>query len=290
MYDYDPLYVAARSVLLDALGALGSQRDAAIVVGAQAVYMRTGDADVAVAPYTTDADLALAPGRLAAEPRIEDLLRAAEFTQQAHRPGSWIKRAPVGQQSVDISVDIMVPDALAPPGGRRGVRIEPHDKMAARKAVGLEGAVIDNDIMDMTGLDGRDPRSFAVRVAGPAALMVAKLHKLHDRLTGGRADRIADKDAADVYRMMQAVPVGAFVARFRPLLADPSAKASSEVAVELLRELFGARANQGVRMASDAFRSALPAERIETICTTFARQVRQDLGIDPAWRSPPTRD
>jgi hypothetical protein len=32
--EYDPLYVAARAVLLDALEALGSQRDAVVVVGA----------------------------------------------------------------------------------------------------------------------------------------------------------------------------------------------------------------------------------------------------------------
>jgi hypothetical protein len=36
---YDPRYVAARSVLLDALGALGAQREAVVLVGAQAIYM-----------------------------------------------------------------------------------------------------------------------------------------------------------------------------------------------------------------------------------------------------------
>jgi heptaprenylglyceryl phosphate synthase len=50
MPEYDPLYVGARTVLLDALEALGSQRDAIIVVGAQAVYMRTGDSVIAIAP------------------------------------------------------------------------------------------------------------------------------------------------------------------------------------------------------------------------------------------------
>jgi len=56
----DPLYVAARRVLLDALQALGEQRNAVVLVGAQAIYLRVGEADfeVTVAPYTTDADLA----------------------------------------------------------------------------------------------------------------------------------------------------------------------------------------------------------------------------------------
>jgi hypothetical protein len=36
---FDPQYVVARGVLLDALQALGEQRDAVIVVGAQAIYL-----------------------------------------------------------------------------------------------------------------------------------------------------------------------------------------------------------------------------------------------------------
>ena len=39
--DPDPLYVAARSVLLNALEARGPQRDAIVLVGAQAIYLHT---------------------------------------------------------------------------------------------------------------------------------------------------------------------------------------------------------------------------------------------------------
>jgi len=60
----DELYVIARRVPLDALEALGPHRDATILVGAQAIYLHTGDADLAVAEYTTDADLALDPDLL----------------------------------------------------------------------------------------------------------------------------------------------------------------------------------------------------------------------------------
>ncbi len=49
----DPLYVAARSVLLDALEALGHQRDAIVLVGAQAIYLHTGAIEFEVAEYTT---------------------------------------------------------------------------------------------------------------------------------------------------------------------------------------------------------------------------------------------
>jgi hypothetical protein len=50
----DPLYVNAREVLLDALEALGPHRASLILVGAQAIYLHTGEADIAVAPFTTD--------------------------------------------------------------------------------------------------------------------------------------------------------------------------------------------------------------------------------------------
>lgn len=281
MVDYDPLYVAARSVLLDALYALGPQREAVIVVGAQAVYLRTGDADIAVSPYTTDADLVLAPDLLTDEPHIEELMRGARFSQEG-QPGSWIRSVAVGGRSVNIPVDLMVPEGLAPPEGSRGARIEPHDKMAARKALGLEGAVIDNDLIDIGALDNQDARSFVVRVAGPAALMVAKLHKLNDRLNAGRADRIADKDAADMYRIMQAVPVDEFMSRLSPLLIDSRAKAVSTAAVELLSELFRARASRGVQMAVEALRVAVPPDRVENICTSFTRQVGASVRPRPS--------
>ena len=57
----DPVYVRARRVLLDALDALREHRGAVLLVGAQAIYLHTGEVDLAVAPYTSDADLALNP-------------------------------------------------------------------------------------------------------------------------------------------------------------------------------------------------------------------------------------
>ncbi len=36
-------YVLARRVLLDAFAALGSQRDAVVLVGARAIYLQVGD-------------------------------------------------------------------------------------------------------------------------------------------------------------------------------------------------------------------------------------------------------
>jgi hypothetical protein len=279
MSDLEPEYVAARQALLDALDALSAQRDAVILVGAQAIYLRTGEADLAVAPFTTDADFAIVPELLTDDPRIEALMKAASFTQEG-QPGSWLKEIVVGDRSFVVPVDLMVPEGYAPRGGRRGARIDPHDRMATRKAVGLEAAVVDNDLMEVTGLGETDGRLLWVRVAGPAALILAKAHKLHDRIEAGRSDRIADKDAADVYRIMQAVPVPAFLERLEPLHADPVAGPSSLAAVDLLTSLFGARRSPGVVMATESLRGAVAPATVEAVCTSFVRAVREGLPGD----------
>src|SRR5271154_1472451 len=93
---FDPRYIAARRVLLDALSALAPHGKAIIVVGAQAVYLRTGRNEVAltIAPYTTDGDLALDPTLLGNEPELEESMRTAGFRlleQDGNRiqPGVW---------------------------------------------------------------------------------------------------------------------------------------------------------------------------------------------------------
>ena len=47
----DRIYIRARRVLLDALDALGEQRQAVVLVGAQAVYFRVGEAGFSISPY-----------------------------------------------------------------------------------------------------------------------------------------------------------------------------------------------------------------------------------------------
>ena len=237
--------------------------------------LRTGGADIAVAAYTTDADLSLTPDRLTDQPLLEDLLTTAGFSPPVRQPGAWVKRVRLGAQVVDIPVDLMVPEGFAPPGGTRGARIDPHDRMTARKAVGLEGAVIDNDLMEIDAINADDHRRFTVRVAGPAALLVAKLHKLNDRLLLGRADRISDKDAADIYRIMLTISAPAVLDGLGRLLDDPVAGPPTSKALRLLDELFGAPGSAGVQMAVAALRVGVPAARVEAVCTFFVHQVQE---------------
>lgn len=71
--DSESLFIR-REALLDALEALEKQRDALIVIGAQAVYLRTGDLDVALAPATKDSDFSLDPRALQDDPLIEQAI------------------------------------------------------------------------------------------------------------------------------------------------------------------------------------------------------------------------
>lgn len=132
------LYVVARRVLLDALIGLTDQRDAIVVVGAQAVYLRCGDTDLSVAAYTSDADLGIDPRRLSSEPELAGAMRAAGFTLRSDggpsQPGTWIRYALVGGVERAIPVDLLIPAQLSGTGvGRRTASIPPHDRMAARK-------------------------------------------------------------------------------------------------------------------------------------------------------------
>jgi hypothetical protein len=208
-----PEYVLARRVLLDALDALGVHRDAVILIGAQAIYLHTGDGDLAVAPFTTDADIALAPDRLRDKPLLEDALLAAGFTPGSD-PGTW-------RGAHGVPVDLMVPDAVAGTSGRRGARLPRHGKRVARRARGLEPALVDNAPHRITSFDDADHRVHVVGVAGHAALLVAKTIKLAER--SEQPGRLAPKDALDILRLLQASDTRPLASRLVELTNDPLA-------------------------------------------------------------------
>jgi hypothetical protein len=227
------ILVAARTALLDALEALADQRAALVLIGAQAIYLHTGKAPVALAEMTKDSDLAIDPRELRDDPLLEDLMRRAGFDRSPAdpQPGSWI--SPNG-----YPVDLMVPELLGGEGGRRGGRIPPHSPRATRRARGLEAAVVDHAPMTVGSLDPDDDRSLVLEVAGPAALLVAKLHKLGERRdTPGR---LLDKDAHDIYRLLVATETHALVRDLAALRADELAGVVTEEAIVYLEELFAA--------------------------------------------------
>src|SRR4051812_7342490 len=66
--------------------------------------------------------------------------------------------------------------------GRRGARLGPHGNRSARKARGLEAALFDNSTIALEALAPGDDRIIEAAVAGVAALVMAKAHKLGERL------------------------------------------------------------------------------------------------------------
>ena len=271
--ELDPLYVAARRVLLDVLFVLAPQGKAVIVVGAQAVYLRTGVGDVAItiAPYTTDGDLALDPSLLGDDPLLEETMRQAGFGLAG--PGSWSVFERVGDKDVEIPIDLMVPEAASGGEGTRGARLGVHGKRAARRAVGLEAALVDHSPVVITALDPADTREITVEVAGVAALLVAKMHKIHDRVVAGKFDRISDKDAGDVYRIMQTARAADVAATLRTLLQDPMSADVTQQALTYMEELFGRRAGEGVAMAQRNLQLAVDEVQIATLCVAFTEQI-----------------
>ncbi|MEX1181995.1 MAG: hypothetical protein WEF86_02090 [Gemmatimonadota bacterium] len=259
----DPLYIAARHTLLDALDALRDHQDAIVLVGAQAVYLHSGDADLAVAPYTTDGDLALDPGQLRDSPLLEELLAAARFHPEFD-VGRWSKQVAVDGVRRSMIVDLLVPSRVSG-SGRRGARIPPHGDRVARKVSGLEGALVDRDRRLIEALDTNDERRFEIFVAGPAALMVAKVFKIRERV--GSPDRLIDKDALDVLRLLRAVPTDELVRRVELMRQDDLSRDVANSALQDMTTLFGSASAAGCTMAA---RAAYPLEAEATIRASAA--------------------
>ncbi len=269
----DPLYVRARRTLLDAADALAAHLDSVVLVGAQAIYLHTGEADLAdsthgSAPeYTTDADFALNPMELNDSPLVAELMVSAGFSA-GEQPGEW--------HSVDgVRVDLMVPEALAG-AGSRGARLGPHGKRVARRAKGLEGALVDQDRRTLVSLDPADHRSVAMNVAGPGGLLVAKIHKIVERAeTPGR---IEDKDALDVLRLLRATDTADLAGRIALLArSGPCATVTAE-ALHHLPRLFGRAEGVGTQMAVRAAGVNADAEVIAASMTVLVSDLLDTLG------------
>ena len=264
--DFDDLYVRARAALLDATDALAPHLDSIVLVGAQAIYLHTGDADLAVAEFTTDADFSVEPGQLSDTPLLGDLLDAHNFTPREH-PGGWL--SPDG-----IYVDIMVPEALAG-RGRRSADLGVHGKRAARRALGLEGALVDRAPQTISSLDPADRRSVTMNVAGTGALMVAKLHKLWERTE--HDDRVKAKDALDIVRILRATSTPDLAQRLRELRLSQEAGVVAIDAIEHLDSLFGRRDGRGIALAIQATDRLVDPEELAISTITLANDLRSAL-------------
>jgi len=74
--------------------------------------------------------------------------------------GSWVTEQKVEGRAVSVDLDLLVPEAVSG-DGTRAARLGVQGDRVARKAFGLELALVDSDLMSVGALDA-DPRSFPV--------------------------------------------------------------------------------------------------------------------------------
>ncbi len=264
--ELDEQYIRARTALLDATDALALHLDSIILVGAQAIYIHIGAADLIIAEFTTDADFSVEPTLLSDEPLLTDLLDASGFTPREH-PGGW--RTPSG-----VYVDLMVPEALAG-RGTRGADLGVHGHRVARRALGLEGARVDREQLTITSLDPADDRSVTMNVAGPGALIVAKAHKIWERTTID--DRVRDKDALDVYRILQAIPTVDLAGRISLMRDSQEAGEVTAAAIQHLQSLFGTPSGAGIELAVRATRAIIDPDELTLTLATLTSDLMSAL-------------
>jgi hypothetical protein len=278
----DPVYVAARRILLDALQALGEHRNAVVLVGAQAVYLQAGDADleITVAPFTTDADLSIDPAQLGPDPQIVAAMTGAGFNLKIKsggggvEPGTWIAMTEVEGKPVEVPVDLLVPEQVAVGRGRRSANLPEHGKNAARWTPGLEATLFDHTEMPILSLEPEvDSRETSIRVAGPGALLIAKAHKIADRLADGargREHRVKPKDCADVIRLMRSPTSPATVGtRLAAIQQEPACSVSVAEGVQRLADQFGRPTSIGVGLAVDSLAGALSDAEIRALAPAY---------------------
>jgi len=264
-----PEYVAARRVLLDALDAIGAHRASVVLVGAQAVYVDAGDTNWPVAVMTTDSDLVLQVDSLAPDPELASALGAAGFVPGS-QPGSWL-----GQGQVAVDLMVVPHQSNRSKGGARAAWLPPHAKTVARITPGLEPALIDNTARELGALESKDERTHTIAVAGPAALIAAKMVKLEERLRDsllGRANRVRGKDALDVFRLLRAVQTNELVEGFALHRTEPHAERVSAASLHFLAD----NGRTATNFLSTLAASEMPSD--PTVAVSFAALTNDLLG------------
>lgn len=108
---------------------------------------------------------------------------------------------------------------------------------------------MDRSPMSVGSLDD-DGRSAVIQVAGPAALLVAKLHKLAERVD--TPDRLNDKDAHDIYRLLAVTETVELATTVRRLAVNEVSKEVTAQALVYLERLFASPQTLGSTMAGRA--------------------------------------
>ena len=110
-------------------------------------------------------------------------------------------------------------------------------------------------------------------MAGVAALLVAKAYKLRDRAKSGRSERLSDKDAADVYRLITTTDPRGLAETFERLLRHPRVATVARTGLGLLHAQFGAARTIGVEMAARALEGSVPESQVRMVAPAFVAEL-----------------
>ena len=248
------LLVAARSALLDALEALKEHINAVIVVGAQAVYLHTGAAPVALAEATKDCDLALDTRELAPEPLLEDAMRAARL---------YLDLRPTNQlpaQAAGIPVDLIrSPEAIGD-----AETVTPRGAHSATRE--RRGELLGWRRRSSTTLPSKCMHLPSTTLVYTKLTLLAQLHCLSPNCTssGNMQDDprgLVDKDAHDVYRLLVAVPTDRLASKLVMLRNDDLAGSVTNQALTYFAVLFAAGADAPGAQWRDGPRKELATQK-----------------------------
>jgi hypothetical protein len=244
--------VAGRRALSRARRALAPHADALILVGAHAVQVWAGhiDAQIGGSPMSMDADLQVDTVALRADPTLEAAMQGAHFRlardgQGNEQPGIWVSEA-------GVRVDLLVAEAQAHGTGSRAARVDARDPKSARRVRGLEVCLYFNATRPIGALDAGEKDEIEIRVARPAALLVAKAYKLGERFED-QGRRVRGKDALDVLRLLLAEEAGSARREMNETLGHPECGAVARVGVDYLGTLFGGRNSRGCALLRDEY-------------------------------------
>ena len=176
-------------------------------------YLNSNHIELPLAPATSDADITLDTRSLEVSPEIGELLREAGHSpnETAKNPGHWIN-------AEGVPLDLFQPRILSNRGAEsRSANLGPHGQDLLRIIDGLNSALVDKSVLTINSFETQDIRSFEIKVAGPAALIIAKTAKISDRLRGSD-HRLISKDAHDVYRLLLATQTVTLSQLFQELL------------------------------------------------------------------------
>jgi hypothetical protein len=204
---------------------------------------------------------------------LEQCLTGAGFTQ-SKQVGTWCASRPTAKGSTNIEIDLLVPRVVSPGQGRRAANLPGHDKLAARIVNGLEGALIDCDPMALQAFEPSDSRIITINVAGAAALLIAKLHKIDDRQG---SPRLNAKDALDAFRLLRG-EIQDLTQRYQQLLNDSRTQNAAQKGITLLGDQFGTARSPGVTLLLQATGGLEDPSQMTASCVALAQELLHSIG------------